>query len=88
MLEKTGEGKAKLVIVLDWADSVPRPKDVEIVRMMSTTILNEVHIANWLFKEFLPTALEKGTFVRSPGVQIVEGGLEACRPGLIPSGRG
>ncbi len=82
VLEKTGEGKAKLAIVLGWPPSVPKPQGVAVLQVAGPRILTETHIANWVFKEFLTSALEKGSFVASPGVQIVEGGLEGVQAGL------
>ncbi|KAH6876439.1 chaperonin 10-like protein [Thelonectria olida] len=88
ILNKTGVKSKKLGLVLGWPEDVQKPEGVEVVPTSAGNIFKKTDIADWVFRKFLPTALEKGTFVPSPHVKLLPGGLGGLQAGLDTLKRG
>ncbi|KAH7176929.1 chaperonin 10-like protein [Dactylonectria macrodidyma] len=82
ILNKTGVKSKKLGLVLGWPEGVQKPEGVEVVSTSARNIFNKTDIADWVFRDFLPTALENETFVASPHVKLLPGGLDGLQAGL------
>lgn len=72
----------KLAIVLGWPESLPKPDGVEVRSVGARNIFAKSQIAEWVFHELLAEALEKKTYVPSPGVLLVDGGLDGLQTAL------
>ena len=74
VLEALGGGK--LLVVLDWPEDVKKPANVEVLKTLAFRIAtDQQEFGRWLFNEWTEKALEDKTYVPSPGIEVVEGGL-------------
>ncbi|KAG0649650.1 Dehydrogenase azaJ [Hyphodiscus hymeniophilus] len=80
VLIKSGGKDPKLSHVLPWPETVPEVKGLSASSISGESLwTSEKALGNWLFNNFITSALEKGTIVPSPEVQVVQGGLEALQ---------
>lgn len=81
ILEKSGGGKLCMTVPLP-AETV-LPASVEVSRVMAARVGTDWKEGGiWLFNEWLEQALVNGSYIPSPGVQIVEGGLAGVQEAL------
>lgn len=73
----------KVCLTLPWPESAEKPKGVEVVNTGAYRILtDQKEVGGWLFNQWLAEALVKKTFVPSPAVEIVEGGIGSVQRAL------
>ncbi|KAL1847665.1 hypothetical protein VTK73DRAFT_10300 [Phialemonium thermophilum] len=82
LLDKAGAKDAKLAVVLPWPEAVPKPASAAVVQVLATPFASKATTANWLFKEFIPSGLKDGSFVPSPKLELLDGGLGGLQAGL------
>ncbi len=81
ILEAVGGGK--LCLTLGYPDDARKPGNVQLVNTYAAHIVGDrKDFGHWLFNEWLEKALADKTFVPSPAVQKVEGGIEAVQKAL------
>lgn len=81
VLEAFGGGK--VCLTLPWPEGAEKPSGVEIVGTGAFRILtDQKEVGGWLFNEWLKEALVTGTYVPSPEIEIVEGGIEGVQKAL------
>ena len=81
ILDKFGGGK--LCIVLLMPEGLETPANVEVSRTLAARVATAwKEGGTWLFNDWLEKALVDGSYKPSPGVQIVEGGLESMQKAL------
>ena len=81
--EVKGAGTAKLATTVPMSEDTPKAEGVE-VKFVSAPQSEEERTEHFhfVFGVWLKEKLEKGLFVPSPKVQVVEGGLESINKGL------
>lgn len=82
VLQKAGEKGSKIGLVLGWPVDLPKPDGVEVVQVGARNVLTKPELAKWLFAEFITKSLIKGTFVPSPKLELLSGGLDGLQDGL------
>lgn len=83
ILLKSGGNGAKLAHVLPLPDNHTTPDGLELSYLQALKVWGDrKDIADWLFAEFLPSALADGTIIASPKVKIVEGGITGLQAGM------
>ncbi|MCJ1235786.1 hypothetical protein MMC14_003757 [Varicellaria rhodocarpa] len=81
VLEAFGGGK--LCLTLPWPEDVPKPdSSVEVDMTEAYQIVSNVEFGRWLFNEWLEESLVKKTYVPSPAIEKVEGGIGAVQKAL------
>ncbi|KAL8638020.1 MAG: hypothetical protein Q9228_004778, partial [Teloschistes exilis] len=81
VLEQQGGGK--VVLTLDFPEDKQKPENVEISSMRAYRVNTDLkEFGGWLFNEWLETGLTDKTFVPSPGIQKLEGGIQAVPKAL------
>ncbi|MCJ1244826.1 hypothetical protein MMC30_002027 [Trapelia coarctata] len=76
-------GGGKVCLTLPWPENAEKPSGVEVVNTGAYRILtDQKEVGGWLFNEWLAEALVKKTFVPSPAIEIVEGGIEGVQKAL------
>ena len=81
VLEAFGGGK--LCLTLPWPENAEKPKSVEVVNTGAFKILtDEKEFGAFLFNDWLAEALANKTYVPSPAIQRVEGGIESVQKAL------
>ncbi|KAF7890121.1 uncharacterized protein EAF02_002536 [Botrytis sinoallii] len=86
VLSGSGGLGSKLAHVLPWPESVAKPDDIQLLSVSGENIwTTRRDISTWLFHTFLPSALERGSIVPSPRLQIVEGGLSDLQSAMDSS---
>jgi NADPH:quinone reductase-like Zn-dependent oxidoreductase len=79
----TSGTKGTLVTALPWPADVQLPENVTTDQTMAHSISAEnSEVGAWLFNEWLPAALESGTFKPSPKAQVVPGGLKSAQKAI------
>ena len=83
LTQAKGEGLAKLATARPPSEDTPKMEGVEVkfVKAPDGEMEREEHL-HFIFGVWLKQKLEKGEFVPSPKVQVVEGGLELIDKGL------
>ena len=75
-----GKGKGKVATVLGWPEGKEKPEGVQVdltVAMRHGT--DQEKLGRWFFNEWLEKAMEDGTVVVAPQIEIVDGGVEAAQ---------
>ncbi|KAI4196823.1 MAG: hypothetical protein LQ350_006336 [Teloschistes chrysophthalmus] len=81
LLEQQGGGKA--VLTLGFPEDKQKPENVETSVMFAYRVNTDLkEFGGWLFNEWLETGLADKTFVPSPGIQKIEGGIQAVPKAL------
>lgn len=81
--ELKGEGTAKLASAPRLLEDLPKVEGVEVKFVAAPADREErTEFFRCVFNVRLKEKLEKGEFVPSPRVQVVEGGLESAQKGL------
>ncbi|KAI4094433.1 MAG: hypothetical protein LQ344_002182 [Seirophora lacunosa] len=83
VLGRLGGGGGKLALTLPFPEGAEKPDDVEISNTLAFRINTDAkEFGAWLFNEWLATALADKTYVPSPEIQTVEGGLASVQEAL------
>ena len=78
-----GEGTAKVASAVPLSENSPKVEGVEVKFVASPVDVKErTEFFRFVFGVWLKEKLEKGEFVPSPKVRVVEGGLEAANKAL------
>ncbi|KAH8811133.1 chaperonin 10-like protein [Xylogone sp. PMI_703] len=78
-----GQETPKVAHLLPLPETVPKPDGITAEPVHGEEIwTSRVDLAEWLFNDFLSTALEKEVVVPSPAVEVVEGGLNGLQPAM------
>jgi NADPH:quinone reductase-like Zn-dependent oxidoreductase len=73
-------GEGKLAITLPWPEKHEKPKGLEVLVTGAYRLSTEQpEFGEWFFNEYLHSALENGSVVPAPPVEVVEGGIEATQ---------
>ncbi|KAL8673640.1 MAG: hypothetical protein Q9168_001946 [Polycauliona sp. 1 TL-2023] len=81
VLEKQGGGK--LVLTLPFPETAKKPDNVEISNTAAYRVtLDLKELGAWLFNDFLENSLADKTFVPSPAIERVEGGIASVQKAL------
>lgn len=81
VLEQQGGGK--LVITLPFPETAKKPDNVEISATLAPRInTDSKEFGAWLFNDFLERSLVDKTFVPSPAIEKVEGGIASVQKAL------
>ena len=75
-----GKGKGKVATVLWWPEGKEKPADVQVdvtVAMRHGT--DQEKLGQWFFNDWLEKAMQDGTVVPAPQIEIVDGGVEAAQ---------
>ena len=81
--ELKGEGTAKLASAIPLSEDSPKVEGVEVKFVAAPGDEKErMGFSHFVFRVWLKERLEKGEFVPSPKVKMVEGGLEGVSKGL------
>ena len=75
-------GGGKLCLTIPYSEDAKKPDGVEIVSTYAARIVTEKEFGAWLFNEWLEKSLADKTYVPSPAVEIVEGGIGAVQKAL------
>ena len=76
-------GGGKLCITLEWPKEVEKPADVTAVHTGAFRILiDEKEFGGWLFNDWLAESLANKTYVPSPSIEVVEGGIQSIQKAL------
>ena len=87
VLEEFGGGK--LCLTLPYPETSKKPEGVEVLVTLSLRITtDQKEFGQWLFGEWLAEGLAKGTYVPSPAIEKVSGGLEGLQAALDTHKRG
>jgi hypothetical protein len=69
-------GGGDMTTVLDWPTETPQPPDIAVsLTLAMRTGQDCSDVGAWFFNEWLEEAMEKGTVVPAPKIQLVEGGI-------------
>lgn len=67
-------------MVNEWPKDVAKPDGLEISQTMAYRHgYDQTEIGAWLFNDYLRTAIEDGTIVPAPKIEIIPGGLDAAQ---------
>ena len=80
VLEAFGGGK--LCDTLPYPEDARKPAGVEISGVYAAKVCNDKEFGAWLFNEWLAKSLEDKTFVPSPAIEKIDGGLESVQKAL------
>ena len=80
VLEAFGGGK--LCLTLPYPKDARKPAEVEVVDTFAAKICMDKEFGHWLFNEWLAKALEDKTFVPSPAIEKVDGGIQSVQKAL------
>ena len=76
-------GGGKLCTTLPYPEDATKPAGVEIVSPFAARVTSDAQdFGRWLFNEWLENALADKTYVPSPAVEKVEGGISAIQKAL------
>ncbi|KAL8797856.1 MAG: hypothetical protein Q9195_000208 [Heterodermia aff. obscurata] len=74
-----GKGKGKVATTLYWPEGKDKPADVQVdVTIAMRHGTDQEKLGRWFFNEWLERAMEDGTVVPAPQIEIVEGGVGAA----------
>lgn len=77
------DGLAKLASARPLSEETPSADGVEVKFVQSSGDEAErLEFTGWIFGVWLKQSLEKGTYVASPAIKVIEGGLEGLNAGL------
>ena len=80
ILEAFGGGK--LCLTIPYPDDARKPAGVEISSTVASKICMDKQFGHWLFNDWLAKSLEDKTFVPSPAIEKVDGGIESVQKAL------
>lgn len=80
ILEAFGGGK--LCLTLPYPEDARKPAGVEISQTFAAKICIDKEFGHWLFNEWLAESLEDKTFVPSPAIEKVDGGIQSIQKAL------
>lgn len=80
ILETFGGGK--LCLTLPYPEDARQPAGVAISQTYAAKICIEKEFGHWLFNEWLAKSLEDKTFVPSPTIEKVDGGIQSIQKAL------
>ena len=80
ILEAFGGGK--LCLTLPYPEDARKPAGVEISVTLAAKICIDKEFGHWLFNEWLTKSLEDKTFVPSPAIEKVDGGIQSVQKAL------
>ena len=73
-------GGGSMCITLPWPNEVEKPADVTVVNTGSYRILVDLkEFGGWLFNDWLAESLANKTYVPSPSIEIIEGGISSVQ---------
>jgi hypothetical protein len=80
---KPADGIRKVAHVLPWPESLSAPKEIETQMVSGEDIWGRRRdLLTWGFHEFLPSALSKKIVVPSPGIEVIDGGLQGLQAAM------
>ena len=81
IIDKSNGGKGgKLVVTLEPSKDKSFPSNIEVKSALAFGLYTqEEKMARFIFHEWLPTAMEKGTMKPAPKVEVVPGGIKATQ---------
>ena len=80
VLEAFGGGK--LCLTIPYPEDVRKPAGVEISTTFAAKICMEKEFGHWLFNEWLAKSLDDKTFVPSPAIEKIDGGIQSVQKAL------
>ena len=80
ILEAFGGGK--LCLTLPYPEDARKPAGVDMSEPMAANICVDKEFGHWLFNEWLTKALEDKTFVPSPAIERIDGGIQSIQTAL------
>lgn len=80
ILEAFGGGK--LCLTLPYPEEARKPAGVEISQTFAAKICIDKGFGRWLFNEWLANALQDKTFVPSPTIEKIDGGIQSVQKAL------
>jgi D-arabinose 1-dehydrogenase-like Zn-dependent alcohol dehydrogenase len=82
ILSKCGGKESKLVHLLPWPESDTKPDGITVSNVAGKHIFGNDELSTWAFGNFLTEALQSGSFVPSPKVHVVDGGLDRLQAAM------
>ena len=87
LLEEFGGGK--LVLTLPWPEGVKNPENVTVTNTAAFRVVTDAQdFGKWLFHDWLEKSLVAKTYVPSPAVETVGGGLEGIENAIYHHSKG
>lgn len=80
ILEAFGGGK--LCLTIPYPEDARKPTGVETSVTFAAKICIDKEFGNWLFNEWLAKSLEDKTFVPSPAIEKIDGGIQSVQKAL------
>ncbi len=80
ILEAFGGGK--LCLTLSYPEDARKPAGVDISQTIAAKICIDKEFGHWLFNDWLAKSLEDKTFVPSPAIEKVDGGIQSIQTAL------
>ena len=75
-------GGGKLCLTLPYPEDARKPTGVEISETLAAKICIDKEFGHWLFNEWLTNSLEDKTFVPSPTIEKIDGGIQSVQKAL------
>ena len=67
-------------MTLEWPEEEEKPEGIEITQTQAyRTGTDQAELGKWFFNEYLEKALENGSIVPAPKIEIVPGGIYAAQ---------
>jgi D-arabinose 1-dehydrogenase-like Zn-dependent alcohol dehydrogenase len=82
ILSKSGGKGSKLAHLLPWPESQMKQDGIAISNVSGENIFGNNELSTWAYGKFLTEALESGSFVSTPKVQAVDGGLDGLQAAM------
>jgi len=80
VLAASGGKGGKLALVLEWPEKESKPEGIEISQTGARrTGMDQEELGKWFFNEYLEKALQDGSIVPAPKIEVVPGGIEAAQ---------
>ena len=80
ILEAFGGGK--LCLTLPYPEDAWKPAGVDISQTVAAKICIDKDFGRWLFNEWLAQSLEDKTYVPSPAIEKIDGGIQSVQKAL------
>lgn len=80
ILEAFGGGK--LCLTIPYPEDARKPIGIEISETLAAKICIDKEFGHWLFNEWLTKSLEDKTFVPSPAIEKIDGGIQSVQKAL------
>ena len=75
-------GGGKLCLTLPYPEDAKKLENVELTSMFAMKVATDPELGRWLFNNWLKNALADGSFVPSPAIEKVSGGISAIQKAL------